>query len=544
MAMKNIVRLMALAVALSLLALPAFAQWGPEEEKNCFTKAEGGSLTLSAQGGNGLEDSSKLQQYETFPKGVFVPCADFSWKNDKNYFIDVRGTKLGLDDQFASLVGGKKGGFQLNLGWDQNPNWQSNTARTPYTEISPGVFHVPDGMRLALQNVYVPWVPPTSSNPVGTGNAPANPTVPGFYAVEPWVTESFPIDLRYLRKTGRAGFNVPVGESLVFDADLLPGDPGRQQEHHVLRRPQLRGRHSDRLPDRQPPPERGVRQGPRLRRAPPRTSAASATTCPSWRSTTPSGSSSRTRPTAANVINDVVLLPPLDAPRQQGLPGRPHGRDHPAQAAQGHGLAVHRQHDDGHGPPAPLDQPEPRRPARPTPNPAFTIIPPYGDIAAQYDTFMGQLKLTGDPLPWLGYILSWRKFDLKDKTEAVPLQQQRPGRRARVLQLVRLHPGAPGLGLGQPAGRGPLPSPDRPAPGCAVRRGEAPLRLPFVRRREGRRVHPLRRLHLRLGDACTEPGPASTASRATRTPRRSRRRGRAPPRPTSRSATATSGAAS
>ena len=135
MTMKNVVRLTTLAVALSLLALPAFAQWGPEEEKNCFTKGEGGSVTLSAQGGSGLEDSSKLQQYETFPKGVFVPCADFSWKNDKDYFIDVVGTKLGLDDQFASLVGGKKGGFQLNLGWDQNPNWQSNTARTPYSEV-------------------------------------------------------------------------------------------------------------------------------------------------------------------------------------------------------------------------------------------------------------------------------------------------------------------------------------------------------------------------------------------------------------------------
>ena len=151
MTMKNIVRLTTLAAAASLFALPASAQWGPEEEKNCFTKGEGGSVTLSAQGGNGFEDSSKLQQYETFPKGVFVPCANFSWKNDKDYFVDVRGTKLGLDDQFASLVGGKKGGFTLKLGWDQNPNWQSNTAQTPYSETRSGntaFFHVPDGMRL------------------------------------------------------------------------------------------------------------------------------------------------------------------------------------------------------------------------------------------------------------------------------------------------------------------------------------------------------------------------------------------------------------
>ena len=34
MTMKNIVRLTSLAVAASLYALPASAQWGPEEEKN------------------------------------------------------------------------------------------------------------------------------------------------------------------------------------------------------------------------------------------------------------------------------------------------------------------------------------------------------------------------------------------------------------------------------------------------------------------------------------------------------------------------------
>ena len=39
MTMKNIVRLLALAAVLSAAALPASAQWGPEEEKNCFTRA-------------------------------------------------------------------------------------------------------------------------------------------------------------------------------------------------------------------------------------------------------------------------------------------------------------------------------------------------------------------------------------------------------------------------------------------------------------------------------------------------------------------------
>jgi hypothetical protein len=51
------------------------------------------------------------------------------------------------------------------------------------------------------------------------------------------------------------------------------------------------------------------------------------------------------------------------------------------------------------------------------PNPAFTIVPPYGSVEARMDTFMGQVKLTGDPWSKFGYILSWRKFELEDKTQ-------------------------------------------------------------------------------------------------------------------------------
>jgi hypothetical protein len=51
------------------------------------------------------------------------------------------------------------------------------------------------------------------------------------------------------------------------------------------------------------------------------------------------------------------------------------------------------------------------------PNPAFTIIPPYSNVEAKFKHFMGQVKFTGDPSPKFGYILSWRKFEMTDKTE-------------------------------------------------------------------------------------------------------------------------------
>jgi hypothetical protein len=49
MTMKNSLRPIALAAILGTLALPASAQWGPEEEKNCFLNGKKGTITLSGQ---------------------------------------------------------------------------------------------------------------------------------------------------------------------------------------------------------------------------------------------------------------------------------------------------------------------------------------------------------------------------------------------------------------------------------------------------------------------------------------------------------------
>ena len=80
----------------------------------------------------------------------------------------------------------------------------------------------------------------------------------------------------------------------------------------------------------------------------------------------------------ATCINDVALLPPLDAPRQRGLPGRPHGRHHAAQAAQAHGLAVHRQHEMDMAL-LPISTNPNLQTSATDPNPAFTVVPPYGE---------------------------------------------------------------------------------------------------------------------------------------------------------------------
>ena len=416
MTTKTIVRPLAFATILAAVSLPASAQWGPEEEKNCFLRGHKGTVTLSGQINDAQGDSSKLEQYEEIPEGVLVPCAAYSWSNEK-YFFDAKTIDIGYDDQFLGGVFGKKGGFLLGLSWDQNPNWQSNTARTPYTQPSAGVFTVPDSMRLALQNVYTPWVTPTSSNPVGIGSAPANPTVPGFYAVENFVNLGLPtFDLRYVRKTGRAGIDVPVGKNLVLNASYARemrdgnknttfyGGPDYEvatpidftTDNFHFGGDYAKGRFFlgasvDVSQFKNHVPFVEIDNPERLEMFNPTNGRA--------------------------VVNDAEtfrlwMYPDNEAWQADFTGGVTLPKRHKVTASLSTGnmsMEMPLQYNISTNPNL--------QTSATAPSPDFTVVPPYGNIAAEYDTFMGNLKLTGDPVNWLGYIVYWRKFELDDKTD-------------------------------------------------------------------------------------------------------------------------------
>ena len=415
MTMKNITRIAALAAVLAALAIPASAQWGPEEEKNC---TGAGSVTLAGQTGSGLDDSSKLQQFETIPKGVFVPCVNFKWTSDKNYFIDARGTKLGLDDQFASILAGKKGGAVLRLNWSQNPNWMSNTAQSPYSQTISGntaYYHVPDGMRQALQNVYTPWVTPTAANPVGIGNAPANPTVPGFFAVEPWVADAPGIDLRYIRKTGRVGFDIPAGENFVFHATY--GRETRDGNKNTT-----------------------FYGGPNYEVATP---IKYATDDFRFEGEFAKGKLFLNAALNFSNFNNSVEFAEIDNPERLQLANPTNGRavindvstfrlwlppDNKAYTLDltaGYSLPAHHKItaslQTGNMKASwnllPLSTNPNLQTSATAPDPKFSVIPPYGSVSPKYDTMMFNLRFTGDPNPFFGYIASYRKYELKDKTQ-------------------------------------------------------------------------------------------------------------------------------
>jgi predicted porin len=415
MTMKNIIRLLALVAILTAAALPASAQWGPEEEKNCFLNGKKGTITLSGQINGAQGDSSKLEQYEEIPEGFLVPCAAYGWSNE-NYFFDAKAIDAGYDDMFLGAVIGKKGGFQLDLTWDQNPNWQSNTARTPYRETSPGVFDIPDATRLALQNVYVPWVTPTAANPVGTGTAPANPTVPGFYAVENFVNTSLPtFDLRYVRKTGRAGISVPVGQAFVFDASYSHEKRSGNKNTTFYGGPDYEvATPIDFVTD-------NFRFGGELAKG--RFFLSASVDFSKFKNEVPFVEIDNperlemANPTNGRaLVNDVsffrlAMAPDNDAYQADFTGGITLPARHKVTGSLSTGNmkmeTVLRE----------ISTNPSLQTSATAPNPLFTITPPYSNIEAQYDTFMAQVRLTGDPVRWLGYNLSYRKFELDDKTD-------------------------------------------------------------------------------------------------------------------------------
>ena len=203
MTTHNKTHLLSLALAFSLLALPAMAQDATQPQS-------GGSVTVGAQTGSGLDTSSKLQQYETVPKGVFLQDVNLDWKNAANYFMTFQGSKLGLDDQSALFQAGHEGAWKLNMSLNQNPRWFSNTAETLYSQTSPGVFTLPAGMRQSQQQI---WSPYTAGGELA---APANSNDNRFWSMRDYMNGAQPVDLRYVRKTGLVGFDLTAIENWTF----------------------------------------------------------------------------------------------------------------------------------------------------------------------------------------------------------------------------------------------------------------------------------------------------------------------------------------
>lgn len=197
-------RLFSLVIVFALAASSGLAQ--DKDPKLAF------SLTVGGQGGTGINQSSKLQQYEVVKKGLILLKAAFSWQGPNGRYLRIRGRNIGLDDQSASLDFGKESSWKLSLSLDQNPRWFSNTGASLYSESSSGEFKLPDAMRAGLQRIWSPWQGSGSTERA----APANSNDNRFWSYRDFLSGAQAVDLRYVRTTDKASFDLSAIKNWNF----------------------------------------------------------------------------------------------------------------------------------------------------------------------------------------------------------------------------------------------------------------------------------------------------------------------------------------
>ena len=410
--MKTRTFVLPIAAAFALAVLPATAQEAASPRRS-------GSFTFGAQGGYGLDESSKLQQFEEVGEGVVLFGADYSWNTPSGLYFDFKGTNLSLDDRFASAAVGKKDRWKLDLRWSQNPNWLSNQARTLYTEASPGVFTLPDNLQRNLQGIFQPWTTPSATNPAGVGtNTVTDPTKPGFYALDALLADAKPFDLRSVRKVGRAALSVDVTRDLAFE--LSYQNEARDGYKNMTF---YAGAANLEIPQCIDYRTHDFRA--KLDYTKGRFFASGGVALSQFRNAVPFTEADN--PYLVDLVNPVSGVPIANnaATLRNWLP--PDNNFSSVDVAAG--VSLPKRHkvtvtvftgrmtmERGLLPIT--TNPNIKTSTNPaTANPAFSVDPPYPAVEAKMQPFLGMVKLSGDPVSAFGYSVYFRKNDLEDKTE-------------------------------------------------------------------------------------------------------------------------------
>ncbi|MBZ5527325.1 MAG: MtrB/PioB family outer membrane beta-barrel protein [Acidobacteriia bacterium] len=99
--------------------------------------------------------TSKYNEYRDIRNGFFIRRLDFKFENvlgSKNNYMTLQSQKSLFKDQSYLATYGSYGKFKIQFRYDEIPHTYSNTARTLFTETSPGVWRFPDLIRKTLQS--------------------------------------------------------------------------------------------------------------------------------------------------------------------------------------------------------------------------------------------------------------------------------------------------------------------------------------------------------------------------------------------------------
>jgi MtrB/PioB family decaheme-associated outer membrane protein len=125
--------LMALVCGVALVALPA------------ASRAEG-EATFGGQWWNQSQPEAKYREFRDLPRGPFLESFWLSEWKDKNQFW-ANGTNPVRRDQHEKLGWARGPRARIDLSYGEIPHLYSQVATTPWTEVTPGVFLLPDSLQ-------------------------------------------------------------------------------------------------------------------------------------------------------------------------------------------------------------------------------------------------------------------------------------------------------------------------------------------------------------------------------------------------------------
>lgn len=160
---------------------------------------------------SGEDDSSKLQEYEVLPDGDAFIDLDLGW-TDGDLFAELDAQNLLIDDYSALLSLGRRGGFRVSLFTTRNPRWFSNTGSTIHNyqgvgPISYGIDHPLNGLVAARFTIPPEIRLNTAVDTTGT-----------FTPLTAYQANFVPVDLRYWRRTTGGAFEMPFGDAFTVNA--------------------------------------------------------------------------------------------------------------------------------------------------------------------------------------------------------------------------------------------------------------------------------------------------------------------------------------
>lgn len=92
---------------------------------------------------------AKFEEYREIPNGVVIDAYSLTREGEKSS-LSLAAQHVQQEDQSANMEFHSPK-LSLSLSYDQSPHLWSENAQTLYTEVSPGVFRLPDGMQSTFQ---------------------------------------------------------------------------------------------------------------------------------------------------------------------------------------------------------------------------------------------------------------------------------------------------------------------------------------------------------------------------------------------------------